>query len=75
MSDVILEVIRSYDFPSGPVAKTPCFQSGGPGLISGLGTRSHMPLLQLKILQLKILLAAVKTEDAVCHNQVQPRWI
>ena len=30
----------SWDFPGGPVAKTP--NAGGPGLIPGGGTRSHM---------------------------------
>ena len=34
------------DFPHGPVTKTLCSQSRGPGLIPGQGTRSHM--LQLK---------------------------
>ena len=56
---------------SGPVAKTPCFQCSGPGLIPGQGTRHHMPPLQLKILQLKILLAAVKTEDAVATTKTR----
>ena len=34
---------------------------GGPGSIPGQGTRSH-------ILQLKIPLAATKTEDPTCHS-------
>ena len=29
-----------WDFPAGPVAKTPCFQCRGPGSIPGQGTRS-----------------------------------
>ena len=41
------------DFPGGPVAKTPPSNAGGPGLIPGQGTRSHVP-------QLKILRAATK---------------
>ena len=36
--------------------------AGGSGLISGQGTRSHMP-------QLKILNAAAKIGDHMCHNQ------
>ena len=42
------------DFPSGPVAKTSCFQCQGLGSIPGQGTRSQMP-------QLKILNATTKT--------------
>ena len=34
------------DFPGGPVAKTLCSQCrGGPGLVPGWGTGSHMPQL------------------------------
>ena len=40
------------DFPGDPVAKTP--NSGGPGLMPGQGTRSHMNLK-------KIAHAATKT--------------
>ena len=40
------------------MAKTLCLE-GGPGLILGQGTRSHMP-------QLKIPHAT--TEDPTCHN-------
>ena len=42
------------DFPGGPVAKTPCFQSRGPGSIPGQGTRSHMLELRVHMPQLKI---------------------
>ena len=42
------------DFPGGPVAKTQHSSAGGPGLIPGQGTRSHMP-------QPKILSATTKT--------------
>ncbi|TEA25323.1 hypothetical protein DBR06_SOUSAS21410020, partial [Sousa chinensis] len=34
--------------------------AGGPGLIPGQGTRSHMPQLRVRMLQLKILHAATK---------------
>ena len=37
---------------------------GGLGLIPGQRTRSHMLHLRLRKLQLKILLAAIKTQDA-----------
>ena len=41
----------------------PCaLSAGGPGLIPGQGTRSHMP-------QLKILNVAAKIGDGMCHNQ------
>ena len=36
----------SWDSPGDPVAKTLCSNAGGPGLIPGQGTRSHM--LQLR---------------------------
>ena len=47
LNPVIIEKGKPLDFPDGPVAKTPCSQCRGPGLIPGQGTRSHM--LQLKI--------------------------
>ena len=34
------------DFPDGPVATTLALNAGGPGSISGRGTRSHMPQLE-----------------------------
>ena len=51
--------------------------AGGPGSISGQGTRSHMPQLrdympQLKVphaVTKKILHAAMKIEDPVCQNK------
>ena len=43
------------------MAKTTVPNAGSPGSIPGQGTRSHM-------LQLKILFAASKTEDLMCHN-------
>ena len=32
-----------YDFPGGPEVKNPPCNAGDAGLISGQGTRSHMP--------------------------------
>ena len=32
-----------WDFPGGPVAKTPCSQFRGLGSTPGQGTTSHMP--------------------------------
>ena len=32
-----------WDFPGGPVAKTPCSQYRGLGSTPGQGTTSHMP--------------------------------
>ena len=43
------------------MAKTTVPNAGGPGSIPGQGTRSHMP-------QLKILFAASKIEDLMCHD-------
>ena len=34
------------EFPSGPVARTPCSQFRGPGFHLFSGTRSHMPQLK-----------------------------
>ena len=50
----------SWDFPGGPVAKTPCFQCKGPGSVPGLGTRSYMPQLRVWMLQLRIPSVATK---------------
>ena len=47
---------KDGDLPGGPVAKTLCSQSGGPGSIPGQGTRSHV-LQQIS----KILCATAKT--------------
>ena len=40
--------------------------AGGPGSIPGQGTRSHMPQLRVRMLQLKIPRAATKTQ----HSQI-----
>ena len=49
------KIVSFWDFPGGPVAKTPGSNSGGPGSILGQGTRSHMP-------PLKVPHAAAKTQ-------------
>ena len=49
----------SWDFPGGPIAKTPSSQCRGPRCNTGQGTRSHMQ-------QLKNPHAAMKTEDPTC---------
>ena len=49
------------DFSGGPLAKMCTSSAGGPGSISGQGTRPH-------VLQLKIPHAAMKTEDPEGHN-------
>ena len=48
-----------WDFPGGPVAKTPCSQCRGSGF-PGRGARSHGP-------QLKILHAATKKKKKILH--------
>ena len=50
-----------WDFPGGPVAKTPCPLCRGQGLIPGQGTRSHMLKLRAHKPQLKIPCATTKT--------------
>ena len=50
---------HSWDFPGGPVAKTP--RSQCPGSIPGQGTRFHMMQLGVRMLQVKIPHAATKT--------------
>ena len=37
-----LNTLLVGDFPGGSVTKTPTSNAGGPGSISGQGTRSHM---------------------------------
>ena len=49
------------DLPGGLVAKTPCSQCRGVGLIPGQETRSHM-------LQLKILCATTETWRSQIHK-------
>ena len=45
--------MQRWDFPGGPVAKTPRSQGGGPGSVSGQGTKSHMLQLRVCMLQLR----------------------
>ena len=42
--------------------------AGGPGLIPGQRTRSHMPQLRVPTLQVKIPHVAMKIEDPMHHN-------
>ena len=49
------------DFPGGPVAKIPCSQCRGLGVIPGQRTISRIP-------QLKISHPAAKIEDPMCYN-------
>ena len=53
--------INSWDFSTGPVAKTPCSQCKGPGFDPQSG--NQIPLLHLRgnMPQIKILHAATKT--------------
>ena len=44
---------RLKDFPGGPLVKTACSQSRGPGLIPGWETRSCSPQLSICVFQLK----------------------
>ena len=48
--------------------------AGGPGLIPGRGTRSHLLQLRVSMLQLKILHVITKMEGSKCCNEdlVQP---
>ena len=55
---------HSWEFPGGPVAKTPCCQCRGLGSIPGQGTRSHMLQLRVPVPKLKILNAATKSGTA-----------
>lgn len=49
-----------------PVVKTP--RAGVWGSIPDQGAGSHMPQLGVHMPQLKVLRAARKMEDLVCHN-------
>ena len=48
------------DFPGRPITKNPSFPSGGLGLITGQGTRFHIPLLRAHMLQLKSCLSQLR---------------
>ena len=57
------------EFASGPVAKTPCSQCRGPGLIPGQGTSSHILQLRVCMLQLKVPRAATETRHSQMNKQ------
>ena len=57
----------SWDFSGSPVAKTPHSKAGGLGSLPGQGTRSHMPQLRVRMLQLEVLQATAK--GPMCFNQ------
>ena len=50
------------------MSKTRCSQFRGLGSISGQRTRSGVPQLRVRKLKLRILAAARKIKDPVCHN-------
>lgn len=50
--------MKPGDCPAGPVVKTPCSHSRGPGSVPGHGTPAH-------VLDLKILCVVAKTW---CHQ-------
>ena len=56
----------SGDLPSGPVAKTPHSQFGGPGSIPEWRTRSYTPQLKIPHARMKIKSVAIK----IWHNQI-----
>ena len=43
--------------------------AGGPSLVHGQGTRSHMTQLRVCMLQLKSPNATMKSEDPMCHKK------
>ena len=51
---------RLGDFSGGPVAKLHAPNAGGPGLIPGQGTRSHMHAATKS--------SHAATKDPTCHN-------
>ena len=52
---------QRWDFPGGPVAKTPCSHCRGLGSIPGQGTRSHTTTKGLN----------AATKDPACHEEEQ----
>ena len=61
---------QQEDFPDGPGATTPVPNSGGPGWISGQGTRPDMlQLTGVHVPQLKIAYATGKIKDPTCCIQ------
>ena len=56
------KILIYQDCPGGTVAKTPCFQCRGPGLIPGEGTRFHMSQLRVHMPQQKIPRAPSKAQ-------------
>ena len=59
----------NWDLPGGPVAKTPCSQCKGPGLIPAQGTRSHMLQAREYIPKLKRL-RVTTTRVTTRHGQI-----
>ena len=54
LQSAISKIIINMDFPGGPMAKIPCSQCRGLGLIPGQGTRFHMLQVRVCKLQVKI---------------------
>ena len=65
MSSMNISKYWLWDLPSGPVAWQLCASNaGGPGSITGQGTRSHVLQLGVHMPQLKILHAAIRTQHS-----------
>ena len=67
-TETLIKKDTCWDFPVVQWLRLPSPNAGGPGLILGWGTKSHMLCLRGHTLQLKIVHGAVKTEDPVCHS-------
>ena len=50
----VLKILKTRDFPGGPVAKTPVSQCRGPGFSPAEGARPHMLPLRTRMLQLRL---------------------
>ena len=62
-------IIKSGEFPGGPVFRICAFTAKGLGSIPGQGMRSRMPQLRAHKLQPEILSAAMKISSATADTQ------
>ena len=75
MTEIIIQLKKKThheNFPGGPLTKkNPSFQSGGLGLITGQGTRFHIPQLRAHMLKLKSCLSQLRLKIPYVPTKTQ----
>ena len=65
----MIKELSIWDFPGGPMSKTPSSPRRGYGSILGQGTGPNTQRLKIPQAATEVLHAATKVGDPVCHNQ------